>query len=1032
MQTRFTLFILLCFFYTITTAQNEQELYHLASYETGLEDAAEVVAYDPTTNRAFLTNSSPNTLEIIDLSNPNDPSPVTVIDLSVYGAGPNSVDVSNGIVAVAVEADPKTDPGKVVFFDTDGTYIDEVTVGALPDMITFSPDGDHVLTANEGEPNDDYTVDPMGSVSVVDISGGVENATVATLNFEDWNDRRISLQNKGVRIFGNNGSASVAQDLEPEFITFSQDGAYAYINCQENNALVVLEMETLEFVDIFALGYKDHQKGSPKLESYIVNELVPNWPELGTPVYDGGQDPVLLGGFSGMYYDPTQSTVNNYVFYVVPDRGPNDATFGKNNVTPPAPQNCRPFKLPDYQGRIVKLTFNRLTGSVSLDDQIMLYRQDGTTPITGKGNIPGFDEVPVTYTDPNTPYTNVDFTDNSSGEELHQLPYDELGGDFEGILRDNDGNFWMCDEYRPAIYKFQPNGTLIDRYVPGGTADLGSNPQPTGTYGAETLPSIYSKRRANRGFEAIAYNPETNVIYAFIQSPIENPDNSVRNNTDVIRILGVDAATGTPVEEYVYLLERNKYSGLSTSRVDKIGDAVYIGNNKFMVLERDSEGPGVSEGKKFVFEINLVGATNILGTELSERDGSNPNELTLEQMSADEIAAEGVKSVHKTKVVNLPTINYVSSDKPEGLAFLPNGDIAVMNDNDFGLAGAGVTDNSVLGIISFQDDYRFDASNEDGTINIATHPTLGMYHPDAIASYEVDGKTYIVTVNEGDSRDYDGYSEEERVKDLVLDSIAYPNRDFLQEDENLGRLKTTSANGDYDGDGDTDQIYSYGGRSFSIFDFYGNLVYDSGEDFGTITSFIEPGLFNEDEGEKDERSDDKGVEPEALAIGTIGDYTYAFIGFERQSAIVVYDITNPWSPEFITYYNNRDVTNDGIIGDVAPETIRFVSGDDSPNGENLLVIGYEVSGTVGIIQVGGELVSISEELDRNSTSFKAYPNPTVDVLFFDQQITGQVFNEAGMLMGQINNENELNVQNWSSGLYIVVTKDQGTRRFVKF
>ena len=1014
----------------VVSAQNEQELHHLSSFETGVEESAEVVAFDPETDYAFFSNNGPNTLSIIDLSNPSNPTLVSTVDLSTYGVGPNSVAVAGGVVAVAIEADPSTNPGKVVFFNTDGDYLHEVTVGILPDMIAFSPDGTKVVTANEGEPNDDYTIDPMGSVSVIDIAGGAAAATVQTFTFEDYNDKKVSLQNKGIRIFGNNGMSSVAQDMEPEFVAFSPDGAYAYINCQENNAIAVFDMIGMAFVDIFPLGYKNHNLGSPVLESYIVNELVADWPELGTPAYDGGQDPVLLGGFSGMYYDPTESNVNQYVFYVVPDRGPNDGTFGKSNVTPASTQNLRPFKLPDYQGRIVRFTLNRQTGAVSLDDQIMLFRQDGTTPISGRGNIPGFDEVPVTYTDAATAYANVDYVDTTSGEELHQLPYDEFGGDFEGILKDKDGNFWMCDEYRPAIYKIQPNGVLIDRYVPEGTSILGTTPQPVGTYGSETLPAVYAKRRANRGFEAIAYNSDKNVVYAFIQSPLYNPNSSTKNNSDVIRILGVDAATGTPVEEYVYLLERNKYAGLSTSRVDKIGDAVYVGNDKFLVLERDSEDPDVVEGKKYVFEISLLGATNILGTTLSERDGED-GELTLEQLTADEIVAAGVGIVHKTKVVNLPSLNYVSSDKPEGLALLPGGEIAVINDNDFGLAGAGITDNSVLGIISFQDDYGFDASNKDDEINITSHPTLGMFQPDAFATYEVEGKTYIVTVNEGDARDYDGYSEEERVKDLVLDEMAYPNAEALQVDENLGRLKTTTATGDYDGDGDIDQIYSYGARSFTIFDAYGNLVFDSGEDFGTITNFQEPALFNEDDGEKDGRSDDKGVEPEALAIGTIGDYTYAFVGFERQSAIVVYDITDPTSPEFITYYNNRTVSEDAIEGDISPETIQFVSADNSPNGEHLLVVGYEVSGSIGVIQIGGELVSVSEQL-RDETAFKVFPNPTVDMLYFDQPVNAEVFNTSGRLITTVKNAKELNVSDWETGVYIVATQQYGQRRFLKF
>ena len=336
----------------------------------------------------------------------------------------------------------------------------------------------------------------------------------------------------------------------------------------------------------------------------------------------------------------------------------------------------------------------------------------------------------------------------------------------------------------------------------------------------------------------------------------------------------------------------------------------------------------------------------------------------------------------------------------------------------------------MLGILSFQEDYGFDASDRDGRLNITSHPTLGMFLPDAIATYEVDGKTYILTANEGDSRDYDGYSEEVRVKDLILDATAYPNADELQADENLGRLKTTTANGDYDNDGDVDQIYSFGGRSFSIFDAYGNLVYDSGQDFGTITTFIEPGLFNEDEGEKDRRSDDKGVEPEALAVGTIGGFTYAFVGFERQNAIVVYDITDPFSPMFITYYNNRTLGANGLEGDVSPEIIKFVPASESPNGENLLVVGYEVSGSVGIIQVGGELVSISEEL-RDEVAFKAFPNPTVDRIFFNQPISGQVFNASGHLMATVQDAAQINVNDWPAGMYIVATEGHGKQRFLK-
>ncbi len=886
-------------------------------------------------------------------------------------------------------------------------------------MITFTPDGTKLLVANEGEPSDDYTNDPEGTIDIIDLSAGVMSATTTSINFNSYDDKKASLQNKGIRIFGNNGTASVSQDLEPEFITVIEDGTKAYVNCQENNALVVLDLTNNTILDILPLGYKNHLLGTPTVTSYIVNDLVANWPVLGTPVYDGGQTPVSLGGFSGLFYDAASSTATDYVFYAVPDRGPNDGAVSKSNVSPATSQNLRPFKLPNYQGRIAKFTLNKTTGSITLNDQILLTRKDGTTPITGRGNIPGFDEVPVTYTDASTAYTNADYVDGAS-EVYHELPYDAYGADFEGVLIDKDGSFWMCDEYRPALYKFNSMGKLIERYVPSKTSMLGTAPQPVGTYGAETLPEVYSKRRANRGFEAIAYDDVNHIIYGFIQSPLYNPSSVTKNNSDVIRILGINADTGVPVEEYVYLLERNKDTGYASSRVDKIGDAVYTGNGKFLVIERDSEGPAVSTGKKYVFEIDINYATNILNTSCGASIGKE-----LEEMTADEIIAENIRPVHKTKAFNLPSIGYQGSDKAEGIALLPNNEIAIINDNDFGLAGAGITDNSVLGIISFANDYGFDASNKDDAINITQHPTLGMFMPDAISSYKVGGVNYIVTANEGDARDYYGYSEEERVKDLTLNSAYYPNAATLQTNEDLGRLKTTTATGDYNNDGTIEQIYSYGTRSFSIFDEYGNLVFDSADQFGQKIASEEPTLFNEDEGDIDDRSDDKGGEPEAVAIGTIDGKTYAFIGLERQSSILMYDITDPNDVEFITYYKGNRTS-----GDVAPEIIKFVSAADSPNSKNLLLVGYEVSGTLGIIQIDNSVLSVSDLVSKND--FKMYPNPVVNAdLKFNKTLSGIIYNVNGQEIKRFEEKTSLNMSQLTSGIYIIKTKAHGVKRFVK-
>ena len=274
--------------------------------------------------------------------------------------------------------------------------ISVVEVGVLPDMITYSPDGSFVMTANEGQPSDDYTEDPEGSASIITSNGGDYSApTVTNVTFEAFNDQVVSLRNAGVRIFGP--GASVAQDLEPEYIAISSDGATAYVSCQENNAFVVIDIESATAVDIYPLGTKDHSVGQPKLTEFVLNEILgDNWPSLGTPLFDNPA--VQLGGFSGMHFAEGESSETEYVFYVVPDRGPNDGAVNRNSSTPAAPANLRPFKLPDYQGRIIRFTVDITDGSVELDDPILLQQEDGT-PISGKGNIPGFDEVPVTVAD---------------------------------------------------------------------------------------------------------------------------------------------------------------------------------------------------------------------------------------------------------------------------------------------------------------------------------------------------------------------------------------------------------------------------------------------------------------------------------------------------------------------------------------------------------------------------------------------------------------------------------------------------------
>jgi hypothetical protein len=176
------------------------ELQYVGSFDPSGSSSStcEIVAYDAASRRLFTTSAVAGLLDIVDFSNPASPVTIASVDMNVYG-GITSVAVHNGIVAVASPNADETLDGSVVFLDTNGNFIRQLPVGALPDMVTFTPDGSKVLTANEGQPNADYSVDPEGSVSIIDISAGLANAVVNTLLFTDFNAQEAALRAAGVR-----------------------------------------------------------------------------------------------------------------------------------------------------------------------------------------------------------------------------------------------------------------------------------------------------------------------------------------------------------------------------------------------------------------------------------------------------------------------------------------------------------------------------------------------------------------------------------------------------------------------------------------------------------------------------------------------------------------------------------------------------------------------------------------------------------------------------------------------------------------
>ncbi|MEZ9535437.1 choice-of-anchor I family protein [Vibrio lentus] len=353
--------------------------------------------------------------------------------------------------------------------------------------------------------------------------------------------------------------------------------------------------------------------------------------------------------------------------------------------------------------------------------------------------------------------------------------------------------------------------------------------------------------------------------------------------------------------------------------------------------------------------------------------------------------------------ISAPNATVAQDLEPEYLTFSDNGKLYVALQENNALAAIDVASAQVDAILGLGgkpwDSAQLDASNKDKNIgNLQSYAMLeGLYMPDSITSYSVDGNTYIVTANEGDGREYgikttqemcdekgfewDGddykgtenyttekdfciaYVDEVRGKKLDVDAN-HPLAGALKDNKQLARLKVIKPQGTLVAD---QKVQAFGSRSFSIWDESGELVFDSGDDFARIVLDQDPANFNstnDNNQSGDDRSDDKGGEPEAIEVAEINGKQYAFIGLERQGGIMVYDVTQPKSASFISYLNNRDFTQpvctkvdeDGNCdndtynakaGDLGPESIKYFT----RFGNHFIAVGNEVSGSTSVYRV---------------------------------------------------------------------------------
>ncbi|WP_313891929.1 choice-of-anchor I family protein [Psychrobacillus sp.] len=357
------------------------------------------------------------------------------------------------------------------------------------------------------------------------------------------------------------------------------------------------------------------------------------------------------------------------------------------------------------------------------------------------------------------------------------------------------------------------------------------------------------------------------------------------------------------------------------------------------------------------YKVDPEGTISIIDVTGSPKD-FKVNNLTFQDVPLD----EKVRVSSKGTTLQQLEPEYVTVSEDSKFAYVSmqeNNAIAtvdLLSEKILHVKGLGVKDHSVAG-------NELDGKRDEKT-KIERLPLLGLYMPDAIDSFTSDGKTYILTPNEGDSRDYKAYSEEAEIGDLVdkikLDAKNYKGFTQVELDKmvadglfkDMKKTKVTIENG-LTKDGTYEALYSYGARSFSIFNAETmELVYDSGSDFERIVSKAMPKYFNTDNEEiaYDKRSSAKGPEPETVVTGEVNGTKYAFIALERVSGIMVYDLSNPVKPAFVQLISSRDYSED-IKGDVSPEGLRFIPAKVSPTGTALLAATHEVSGTVAVYEL---------------------------------------------------------------------------------
>lgn len=387
-----------------------------------------------------------------------------------------------------------------------------------------------------------------------------------------------------------------------------------------------------------------HQKNSQKQQVQSAHKgrriVVEKLPDI-----EGSQaaTPIQLAAFSTLALE--ELTAQNWLLTTLTDRGPNANSSNQQ----------RPFAAPQFVPSIIMVNFNPQTNRAQFLKRIPFTLPNGKN-VTGLPNVVK-EEMPI----------------NLQNQTL--LP-DPNGLDTEGLVKAQDGSYWVCEEYGPSIVHFSSSGEWLARFVPHGKLIPGMIKTK------DLLPKELADRQTNRGFEGVALAGK--LLYAFMQSPH-------KKKSQTVRIIEFDIYRERVIGEYAYIMP--------DSGVDKIGDVQALGNGQFLIIELDSLMGATSQ--KFLKILDLKNASNLHLNEHSKKISKllKKTGQTLEDLSAVDLEALEIKAAASKKVANLILAGFNYSSKAEGLAIAKDRQtVLVVNDNDFNLTGEYDPVSKILGL----------------------------------------------------------------------------------------------------------------------------------------------------------------------------------------------------------------------------------------------------------------------------------------------------------------------------------------------